>query len=297
MTEPQLKLLHDLLGAIRGIRDDIHAIREHQQTTKEKSSNDPLGISIRASAGLPVTVREHYESPKSEKRWNLWKRAKICLEVIGFGSAIVAAVFTVKTLHQIKRQADIAKDQWSDANANFRTDQRAWVKFEVETSPIHIAVGEGVRIPARLVNTGKTSALNIRSRIVVQILRSDREIAPDPEQQLDFPGMPPSQNSYRVTDLGVNHIESGIIYPNNDPSPAWVYLIGKSKTGDPIPEVMTKLGVSAMEHNLSYIAIWGQAWYEDIFGKTHWAKFCTGVALVGLQTRSPKCARFNNVDR
>jgi hypothetical protein len=209
----------------------------------------------------------------------------------------VIAGFTFLGVLAASIYACITYRLWDDTNNNFRVDERAWVKFEVEASPLRIVDVEGLRIPVRFANTGKTPALNIRSRIVVQILRSDREMpVSDPQQELAFPGMPAARNSYQVTDTGVNHIDSGITFPN-DSIQAFVYLIGKSAKGEPVPDVVTEPEIAAMEHNLSYIAVWGQAWYEDIFGKTHWTKFCSSVAPSGPQTRSPKCAHFNDVDR
>lgn len=162
------KLLHDILGALRSIRDEIHAIREDQQSAKDERNNEPFGISIRETTGLPVTVREHYESTKSEKRWNLWKKIRIGLEVIGFAGAVFAAIFTILTFLQIKSQSVSAQKQVTLMQRQFQTEQRPYMAVtsvmltDRDTKkPSAPTIGKPLIVNLVIENVGKSSALNV----------------------------------------------------------------------------------------------------------------------------------------
>src|ERR1700733_8688305 len=89
------KLLHDILAALRSIRDEIHTVSQNYKPSKNKDG-EPLEVDVTSELRLPVAITEHYRSQQTQ--WKaVWEKIKIGLELIGFFAAIFAAVFTIRT--------------------------------------------------------------------------------------------------------------------------------------------------------------------------------------------------------
>lgn len=107
MNERELRrLLRAFTDELRGLRKDINAIHEDQQTAyarEEAKPVEPLPIEVRTDPRIPVAIREHYEAENRE-RVSAWRRIKIALEVIGIASAFTLAILTFRTLCEIQKQ-------------------------------------------------------------------------------------------------------------------------------------------------------------------------------------------------
>jgi hypothetical protein len=63
----------------------------------------------------------------------------------------------------------------------------------------------------------------------------------------------------------------------------------------------TSAEVNAIAAGTAHIYLVGQVWYDDIFGVSHWTKYCgntTTKMLAPSDSSSPawKCGRFGGVD-
>lgn len=131
MNERELRLLHSLLGILRSIQQDIHAIHE-QGRTENTNERLPTKVDIQSEIRLPVAVSEYYaaeqsEGPKDRRR----DRIRLRLEVAALIAAVSAGFFTFRTLHQIQRQADAAQRQVAIMQQQLETTDRPWVTVEV----------------------------------------------------------------------------------------------------------------------------------------------------------------------
>ncbi len=245
---PYTKALHDILGALRGIREEIHSTSENQKTAKDKHKHDPLRVSIGASSSLPVTVREHYESEKSEKRWALWRKVRIGLEIGGFSGAVVAAIFTVKTFGQIERQANYAQGQITEAHNNFIADERAWLRVLADLAPKSM---EGNAVNVRMKNFGKSVAQDV-------IVNAKFEI-------VDFDKPPKFELSGDLT-----RTYSGFIFPGDEP--VTTVAIHRTENGYSGP---TDDETRRLRAGTAYMTVYGIATYSDpVSPKAHWTRFC-----------------------
>jgi hypothetical protein len=180
---PDAKLLHDILAALRGIRDEIHAISEKQKTTEHKNK-EPTQIEITAQPGLPVSISKYYESQNTG--WKAkWEKIKVAFEIAAFAGAVVAGIYTVRTFNQIKKQADVAYTQWQDLRHNFQVEQRAWVKIDYGF-PHVITTDTTAAVSVRYFNVGKSPALDVEILTTTQIVNNLTEpsfvIAPGKSQ-------------------------------------------------------------------------------------------------------------------
>jgi hypothetical protein len=252
---------------LRGIRDEIHAITEKQKTAERKNEK-PTQIEITAQPGLPVSIGKYYESQNAG--WKAkWEKLKIAFEIAAFAGAVVAGIYTVRTFSQIKRQADIAHDQWQDLRHNFEVDQRAWMKV---TCPLPVKLIELLSAKTEAKNFGKSTATEVD--LFVRIAVVDKGLPP-PFAQSE------NAKSFRA------HI--GPMFPA-DVEPFLLSDIAKI-SGFSLTEPQKK----SLAFGDSYVAVYGGVVYIDQFG-AHWTRFCNWMAY-SLESgyNADACVAFNAI--
>jgi hypothetical protein len=174
MGEREVVLFRSILGALRGIRDEIHAIREYQKANRTQNDT-PLPVELRPNPSLPIAVSEYYEAEQKDRN-SKWKRYRPWLEVVGVSVAVSLAILTFCTLRQVKKQADAAQRQ-------LEATGRAWMKISVAIDqPITFDKSGLMRMffKVSMTNVGKSAAMNIGLRIDcrLQSLKSRMPEAP-----------------------------------------------------------------------------------------------------------------------
>ena len=199
------------------------------------------------------------ESSSASRRWWL----QFIFTILAVSSAVTLTIITDlqrrtmdNTLKEARKQTEIADDARNDTrlanmdqqnvlqrqavlmDSTFKTDQRAWVMpSDVERDTEDIGDGfAGAVIYFR--NTGRTPALNVR---VYTNWTQRREMIP----ALDTP----SSDRISITSLA----------PNEQ---------GYARV--PIPLADAKRIMNGESEALIY----GTVWYDDIFGRSHWAQYC-----------------------
>ena len=163
--------------------------------------------------------------------------------------------------------------QWEAMHDALTTDQRAWVSV---VAPSNFPL-DGSSIPAsiQIANTGKTPAKNVEGDIIATVLKKSE--APSYDFTVGHPH---------------NKLHVGTIFPNapistNIP----VVRYGPEKAEPIVPTSELRQEIASGE---SFVIFYGKITYLDVFGKSHWASFCTasGSAIGDLR----KCINYNDVD-
>ena len=164
MNERELRILRALVDSLRAIQQDVHGINE-QQRANSNEEQPPSEVNINSEIRLPPPINNYYESenaegPKDRRR----DRIRLALECLALGAAILAGIFTFRTLGQVQRQANAAEKQVGIMREQLETADRPWLAVDVSiASPLTYTPQDGVRITLNIVtkNVGKSPAQNI----------------------------------------------------------------------------------------------------------------------------------------
>lgn len=196
-----------------------------------------------------------------------------------------------------------ANDSVDAIKRQMRQDQRAWVKVEPRGNPVaggdptnpqfnlQLSSAEPVVIPIRIMNTGKTPAIDIDADVFIDIVDVDKDpFLPNPNKVLK-PGEPVPSSRYRR--VASNHVTAGIIFPGtHTEAVAKQARIGKN--GKPEVDPIGIERAKKMQAEKAFIVIYGWVNYSDVFGVKHWTRFCKSLGPDSGE-RS-KCPQYNRVD-
>jgi hypothetical protein len=267
------------LAIAQWIRHDVSAIRESQQqqeqtahkqyqTAIERQDPSPdIGSVLNTLQGISEQYRTANHNEDNYQRRNLFvQRAGV----------IVLALYTTATFWQgceMRRAAKAAEDAVTQAKADnaaaistqekiakdslaaaqhlaqqslsadidqFRLDQRAWMAVRgIGPAP---EVGKVWNPEVVFTNTGKTPAVNMRISCLFDV---------SPENRFS------KEQPYGI----------GSLVPPND---IYSCKLSGNRTGT----VITQDALKALTSGSVTVHIHGSMVYEDIFGETHWLKFC-----------------------
>jgi hypothetical protein len=221
------------------------------------------------------TVHESRENKKEPAEW--WRSPEVWTAV----GTIVLAVFGIPSFVFLYLQL-------RESHEALKVDQRAWIKVETAgpkslhaatgfyDTDLTIAVGQPLTVPMRISNIGKTPAENVEVALFVGIIDAASE--------------PPLER----VDENVTHasITTGNIFP-------WDGIqhdIPRRSSGDSPPEPVTGEELDALRSGKAYIAIYGIATYEDVFGTHRWTRFCGWEPLAKGNFQAKQCVEYNTVD-
>ena len=160
--------------------------------------------------------------------------------------------------------------QWKDIRHNFASEQRAWLKMNLESPQ---AITENPRFGISVTNIGKSPATIRRLNVdaFVQMLEST-----------EGPSFGPFPHLY--SDLS-------IIFPSDTTEKIGITL----HNADRSERILTEREHQAIKDGKAYIVVFGRIVYRDQFGK-HWTQFCKWGSYPnpdGFSAR--KCIEFNSV--
>ena len=189
---------------------------------------------------------------------------------------IVAAVLLLVT-------AALAGWQGYLIHTQFRKDQRAWLKVSpVSKGAITLTEGRPIPIDIRFLNMGKTPAKQIKAHVFVEVIKN---------------GLSPAFDEWLKKPLPHDFMTTGIIFPTEHSdmeAKRTRFQSGSTTIMEDFP-LLPSENKDAIEGK-SYIAIYGEARYQDVFGIDHWTRFCTWMYLgTGVYT-SYECVARNDVD-
>jgi hypothetical protein len=211
-----------------------------------------------------------------------------------------AGVAAARQLRIAQQQADAAQQQVAAVTRQMRVDQRPWIKFELggpqnPAQPSQHAmptffVGQPATVPVNVTNTGKTTAEGIRGSLLVQIVPDGEQPIFPRRLALALPGEPEP----RGTNAPPESWFISVLYPSDNT----VFYFSRMKADGEF-DTITLNEVNELNADTAYIYLVGQVWYEDVFGTTHWTKFCESTDHRKPTSKdSPvwRCAKYGAVD-
>jgi hypothetical protein len=180
--------------------------------------------------------------------------------------------------------------QLRESHNALMVDQRAWIAVEPSSpksfhkatgfydSDLNIKVGEPLFVPMRVSNTGKTAAKNLDVKLFAGIIDADKE--------------PPLDRVEDTHPTAFTHIVTGTL----SPSDGIQHDIPRFFKDGNHPEPLSAEEFKALEEGRAYIAVYGIATYDDIFGTHRWTKFCGWIPTVKGAFEAKECTKFNDVD-
>ena len=170
MNERWLRVVRLLTATLRAIQQSIATANE-QARANNRGEQPPIRVDIQSAPIIPPAVTEYYTSENRERKGkNIRETIRLVLETVGVVAAISAAVFTLRTLHQVQEQIGIMQKQLEQSD-------RAWIKVEVDplmgapnslipTSLFFDRDGVGhLGVHTALNNIGKSVASHVQVRI------------------------------------------------------------------------------------------------------------------------------------
>ena len=203
---------------------------------------------------------QHPKSNPAEELYLANRRGRIdskimwkqILKYVAIGSGVAVAVVTFF--------------QWQDAHHNFKVDERAWLG--ITTAPNYTTDPNGkIIVLAQLQNFGKTPARIVEGKAIGTIWKQGEE--PDLSAEIKPP-------------------YTAMHYPVFFPTVTAPFVL-------PISHYYAdqRVPVSPQEiaDGKSYVIVYGQVTFNDIFGEAHWTHFCVSYPIP-----TKKCVQYNDTD-
>lgn len=230
------------------------------------SEDDAQGKDKPSIALLPSGVSRPSNRNVAQSQGNKplprWKRA-----FLGF-----RRFFTLRNIALVAgiAYAVVTCMEWRDLQHNFVTDERAWLNEGVSfPKPDDITQGNEIKADIILENAGKTPSKIVRYEFGLDIPKSAQGAA---------------------FDYSSPHTAGFIALFN----PAHPVVITVTKS-DP-PQRYEQSEADDLIAGKRYMALYGRGQYNDMFGNTHWFKYCfsTGFYKGSTKFASAGCARYND---
>jgi hypothetical protein len=214
-----------------------------------------------------------------------WKTAA---ELIGIVAIVWYASITHSMWHEMQSQTATARQQ-------IVIDQRAWLKFSDDPNTPFMK-GQPIGIPFHITNIGKTPAEHLWWAVYTVFapmgeepdLPSNHIVPNDMIYKLD-------RKETRQVDIPHQEMERALLYPTDHDDAAATLLEKVSENGKFRPKPFVSPEWDRFAQGKSYVVAFGEVWYLDVFGVTHWTKFCVSKSATGENT-SRKCTGYAQVD-
>ena len=162
-----------------------------------------------------------------------------------------------------------------------KNDERAWIRVgsPIENPPDQFTVepDKPIIFPTTISNIGKTAARNVHGKVFIDLLQSGQEV---------------SLGCVDSDTCPATELTTGIIFPTDFTTGA-VILVTPQRT----IRNATQAEAEAWKAGNNYIAVYGIVTYDDVFGVSHWTKFCLWKGGNSKSTyMAQNCAKYSEVD-
>ncbi len=266
-----------ILWAAKGY-DKKHS-QHDSDSAADKRSDNPNIIPARIQISFPPEDKEEQRTYR-ERHYALQKSMKRAAWFT-FWAVFIYAALTLAIFYAAKKSADAAKSAADIAKDTMRLDQRAWIGVAFGQRPM--VKGAPLIVPIKLTNTGKTPAINVHGAIIINLLRENEE--PDFEFKNGHPGY---------------LIDIQTIIPNLPQETGFPAVAKYAPEARVNPILVTDAVNKGIQSGKLYIAIHGEIRYEDIFGISHWIRFCgysDKAVEIRQQSVASGCGQYNDVDK
>jgi hypothetical protein len=263
---PAVKLLLDGKSATEAVATSPHPTTSHEEQQLVKRPREFL-------MRIPRGVASYWESLKGKGKSN--RLIAVATVVIAFAGAATwweaysSGKQTEKIIAADERLAHGIENVFAQANNSLkasieasRMDQRAWVGV-VKLNSFNFRVGPNFSIPFDVVNSGKTPALNVRTKTALKSVENGNRFIPMYQE----PTMVPSL---------------GVIQPQ----------VHSELTTLPVDISASQFG--DIKNGRGTLYAYGRIDYDDIFGRPHETTFC--VKYSAGNTIPIQCDAYNAAD-
>jgi len=279
-----MNLWEKLNAVIDALQSLPNALKELTATIRAERGRDHSHINTRIDWPIEIRLSETDEK-KRNAEFKKQIRVQRCIAVATWSAFAAAAGYAYVAIQQWREM----RIQTSQMQRQVRQDQRPWIKVSVD--PDHrpnVAERSQVSARIRIQNTGKTPARELAVQTHLDVLPFSQ--APVfPENLEGYKNMP-----------GFGWGETaGIRWPEDKPDTdfeIWWFQDGWQK------RLATVSDYNDWVQGRSWVAVYGEADYADIFGVQHWTRFC--IAVTGTSTafgatttnESRSCSDYNSAD-
>jgi hypothetical protein len=243
-------------------------ITSEEQASYKEHFPTPSELSLIVTSWL----KSYWHAPRQKSKWT-----EVAVVVLTLGIAIAA----FWSAWMFQEQLEIAKQQLvasrNSTERMIRFDQRAWIHIGVVNS--QLVTNQPIDVPLVIGVIGKTPARKVNGDLVAQLIK--------PDEDPDFvyaPGHPRT------------HMPSFLILPNTDIHLTLNVLRDVPGQKNPSVVLFDREIQAKIEMQELILIIHGRLTYEDIFGVSHWLKFCTTGTPNLRKALSTKCNEYNDVD-
>jgi len=234
------------------------------------------------------------------------------------GVSVLGLLVSGLTIYLLFRTVHYTRLQWQEANRTANAaicasrtaqeslltaqrqlviDQRAWLKFSDDPATQFLK-GQPISIPIHVTNIGKTPAEHLWWAIYTSFVPSGEE--PDLPGKHIVPGdsiYKLDRSSARQTHILHEEYERSLLYPadHDDATATRLERVRENGAFRVQPAPLLSPEWESFATGKSYIVVFGEVWYLDIFGVTHWTSFCVSKTATGGNT-SRKCVEYGKVD-
>jgi len=269
------------------IKEQSGTQNTESQPQKKDEEPSPSAPSTTLKPNPPVP-RECQSDCYQEKHYRLNKRqfvvAMMTLIVL-FGYTAVAfyqAYEMRKATRAATDSAKAARDSADAAKQAMHVDQRAWMNVFVGQAALED--GSLIKIPVRIINSGKTPAYNVQGVAVINLLKE--------KDQPDF--------NYRSGHPRYS-INTGTAVPNFPNDLSWPVLPKYVPPDKPLSPIVTTSAIrKGIQNGSLYIVVHARITYDDVFGTHHWINFCSyahNAAGLPEKATADTCGPYNDVDK
>jgi hypothetical protein len=246
------------------------------QTLTPTPDTPPVVQRVVPDCGKPEAEKEKQASGKPMEKLHPIHHAAFWVQ-LGLGVIGIAAILIYwGQLCEMRKTAKLTQDSVTNADRNFRIDERAWMAFGFkDQGSITLTFNKSFLVPVELRNTGKTPAKNIHGVVVVGVFKKG--------EPLDF-----------TYTFGHAHygVQAGAVFPNGSIVESFEAIKHGQEHAEAI--IFTPSLKDELFNARSFIVTYGRIDYNDIFGREHWTTYCRYVLHPELI--SDECTRYNNAD-
>jgi len=269
---------------------------------KEKGANHEnppreLVSPLRVSAEVSITNAPVGDTPaEKERNYRVQNSIKHAAWFAGVAAAVYGGIAILQWC-EMRKTTKAAVSSAEAARKQIVIDQRAWLKFSNDPKTPFMK-GQPIGIHVQITNIGKTPAEHLWWAIYTDIVPMGTEpdlpashiVPEDKAYKLD-------RSDVRKVDIPHQQFERSLLYPtdHDDGTATRLKRVFESGTYRIRPEPFVSPEWEQFAQGKSYIVVFGEVWYLDVFGLTHWTSFCISKSISGGNT-SRKCADYGKVD-
>lgn len=266
------RLLRSIRSLIIQIKENVYS--PHTDNQADQGYDQPHRVMVLSEPDPHPAIREYYKAENDERpEKTIRERVRLGIEIVTLVAAVLAAVFTARTLTQVTRQADTMEAQWRILNGQWQTMRYQWRIMESTYSEVAKQTPGIIESGHAAVSSAETASKNLRlfefqQRAWVYLTEPPMLFANGAEFTFrNFGGSPALRVTGKASpvekDDDIATVQEKTCHEVADSGSFEVIFPGQS--GGPHMAAVTGTNIRHLVGCISY---------ADSFSKVRWTKFC-----------------------